>query len=59
MSKKSLFGPLLYDQPIYTTPIKCGRAGGSDLTNFENRVFRPPKMVQNIIFRRSDENKSC
>ena len=33
--------------------------GGSDLTSFENRVFRPPKMVQKIIFRRSDKNKSC
>ena len=33
--------------------------GGSDLTPFENQVFRPPKVVQKVIFQRSHKNKSC
>ena len=49
--EKIIFGPLLYSQKQKICLILGDRAGGgSDLTTFENRSSRPPKMVQKWNF---------
>ena len=50
--------PKTYLIPIFALYRVTVREG-SDLTTFENRTFRHPKVVQNVLFRRYELNKSC